>query len=327
MPTQTPTVRIQRFLRAAPHRVYRAWLDPDLVRRWMAPVEYDVTRSEVDERVGGRHRVWQTGPDGAEVGGFDSELVELVPDERIVFSWRFVGPDREADPTHDSTLTIDLQPAADGGTILTLVHEKLDALAEATPEVAAGVEGGWTGTLGRLSTTLGGADRSPGAVLDQESLDAVLNDPVSQRLLTAAMPTRLAYTGIDGSPRVIPIATWWSGSHLVIGTIPSSPKVAALQQDPRVALTFDTEGFPPNILLLRGTAELERVEGLPEEYLAGGRKTVPAADYPAWEAQVRELYEEMVLITITPSWAKVMDFKTRIPRAVEELATAKYGPR
>lgn len=75
------------------------------------------------------------------------------------------------------------------------------------------------------------------------------------------------------------------------------------------------------------SSPLSTFEGVPEEYLAGGRKTVPAADYPAWAARVRELYEEMVLITITPTWAKVMDFETRIPRAVEELATAKYRPR
>lgn len=117
----------------------------------MAPVGLSISRVEIDERVGGHHRAWQTNSDGDPLGGFDCELLELVPDERIVFCWRFVGPDRTVDPAHDSRLTITLREAPGGATALTLLHERLDTLAQAMPEVADNVEAGWRGTLGRLA--------------------------------------------------------------------------------------------------------------------------------------------------------------------------------
>jgi uncharacterized protein YndB with AHSA1/START domain len=142
-------VRLKRTIAASPDRVYRAWLEPDLLARWMAPGVFEVTRAEVDERVGGRLRIWHAGPEG-DVGGFEAELLELVPAERIVFRWGFVGPDRLAGPTYDSLLTITLREAPDGATELTLVHERLDELAAALPDVADNVGRGWELALDKL---------------------------------------------------------------------------------------------------------------------------------------------------------------------------------
>jgi uncharacterized protein YndB with AHSA1/START domain len=153
MPAQQAVVRLQRTIAAPPHRVYRAWLEPDLLRRWLAPAGLTVTRVEVDERVGGHHRIWQSGS-GGEAGGFESELLELVPDERIVFRWGFVGPERVADPAHDSRLTITLREAPGGATALTLVHERLDALDAAMPGMAESARRGWDQALGELAETL-----------------------------------------------------------------------------------------------------------------------------------------------------------------------------
>ena len=89
MSSSTPgplVVRLERTIPAPPHNVYRAWLEPGLIRRWMAPGGLEVTRIEVDERVGGRYQVWHADSD-SDVGGFECELVELVPDQRIVFRW------------------------------------------------------------------------------------------------------------------------------------------------------------------------------------------------------------------------------------------------
>jgi uncharacterized protein YndB with AHSA1/START domain len=145
-----PAVRRERVLSASPAAVYRAWLEPDLLRRWLAPGGMEVARAEVDARVGGRYRVWQSSA-GRPVGGFDAELLELVPHERIVFRWGFVGPDREAGPVFDSLLTVTLRGTADGGTRLVLAHERLDALAAAMPMVAEQVGGGWDEVLDRLA--------------------------------------------------------------------------------------------------------------------------------------------------------------------------------
>ena len=133
-------VRLQRTIPAPPDRVYRAWLEPEVMRRWFAPEGLEVTRAEVDERVGGHYRVWQASGE-RDVGGFECELLELVPSERIVLRWGFVGPDRLDGPVYDSLLTVTLRATADGQTELTLVHERLEgveapgpvALVEAQP--------------------------------------------------------------------------------------------------------------------------------------------------------------------------------------------------
>jgi uncharacterized protein YndB with AHSA1/START domain len=69
----TPVVRLERVIRASPHEVYRAWLDPDLLRQWLAPGGIAVERAEVEAHVGGRYRIWH--PDaGVDVGGFECEI-------------------------------------------------------------------------------------------------------------------------------------------------------------------------------------------------------------------------------------------------------------
>jgi hypothetical protein len=82
----------------------------------------------------------------------------------------------------------------------------------------------------------------------QDEVTQVLAKPISRELLGSPIPARLAYTGVDGNPRVIPIAFRWTGSQVVMGTVPASAKVRALRQNPRVALTIDTEGFPLRVL-------------------------------------------------------------------------------
>jgi Pyridoxamine 5'-phosphate oxidase len=155
--------------------------------------------------------------------------------------------------------------------------------------------------------------------MQQADLVHVLNDPIAQELIQSPIPARMAYTGVDGFPRVIPIGFHWDGGQFIVCTVPHSPKVRALGKDPHVALTIDTVDFPPHVLLVRGTASIETVDGVPREYLEAARKQVGDAGLPAFEAQVRGLYQQMSRITIVPTWAKVLDFQTRLPRPVEEL--------
>ena len=147
-------VRLERTIPAPPHRVYQAWLDPDLLSKWMAPGQFRVTRADVEPRPGGHYRIWQA-DDGGNAGGFECELLELVPDQRIVFRWGFAGPDRSNGPVYDSRLTITLAGTPDGATALTLVHERLGELAAAMPAVAEQVGAGWADVLGKLAAVLG----------------------------------------------------------------------------------------------------------------------------------------------------------------------------
>jgi uncharacterized protein YndB with AHSA1/START domain len=148
--TLMTAVRLKRTIPAPPDKLYRAWLEPELIRRWLAPAGLEVMRAEVDERVGGRYRIWHAGAEG-QVGGFECEVLELVPSERIVLCWGFVGPDRLAGPTCDSRVTVTLREAPDGATELTLVHERLDDLREALPDIAEGVGPGWEMALDELA--------------------------------------------------------------------------------------------------------------------------------------------------------------------------------
>jgi uncharacterized protein YndB with AHSA1/START domain len=154
-----PTVvRLERVISARPSEVYRAWLDPGLLRCWLAPGGMTVRLAEVEARAGGHFRIWHV-ESGADVGGFDCEIVELVPDKRIVFRWGFVGPERTAGAVFDSVLTITLHPARGGATRLTLIHERLEDLSAAMPHIADNVRVGWELVLDKLAVTLGSAVR------------------------------------------------------------------------------------------------------------------------------------------------------------------------
>ena len=159
--------------------------------------------------------------------------------------------------------------------------------------------------------------------MHRDDMMRVLNDRPAQELLQWSIPVRLAYTGLDGSPRVVPLGFHWDGERFVICTLPGSPKVQALEANPNVAMTIDTQSFPPHILLVRGTATLRTVDGVPAEYLIAARKQVRDEDMPAFEAQVRALYDQMVRIDVEPHWAKLIDFERTLPSAVERMARRK----
>ncbi|GAA1693209.1 pyridoxamine 5'-phosphate oxidase family protein [Kribbella yunnanensis] len=156
-----------------------------------------------------------------------------------------------------------------------------------------------------------------------EEISTILAKPYSQQLLNGPEPARFAYDGLDGDPRVVPIGFWMEGGKLLIATVPKSAKVAALKKSPKVALTIDKGAFPPKVLLLRGTAELELVQGVPEGYLVAGHKVMTDDQYGDWVAGVKGLYTEMTVITVTLTWAKLLDFETTIPKAVEDLIKEK----
>ncbi len=159
--------------------------------------------------------------------------------------------------------------------------------------------------------------------MNPEEIAAVLAKPYSQQLLNGPEPARFAYNGLDGDPRVVPIGFWMNGDRLEIATIPRSAKVAALRKNPKVALTIDKGAFPPKVLLLRGTAEVELVQGIPEGYLHAGHKVMTDEQYGDWLVGVKSLYTEMTLITVTLTWAKLLDFETTLPKSVEELLSEK----
>lgn len=147
----------------------------------------------------------------------------------------------------------------------------------------------------------------------------VMGLPIAQQLLRDKPLLYLSYTARDGGPRVIPIGYLWDGERFRIWTVPDSPKVSALRADGRVAITIDELGPPPRVLLVRGRAALESVDGVPDGYLEASRRALPPEAWEGFETQVRALYKQMVAITVTPDWARLLDFETTAPSAVEKL--------
>lgn len=158
-----------------------------------------------------------------------------------------------------------------------------------------------------------------------ESIENVLARPLSRDLLSRAI-TRLAYVAADATPRVVPIGFHWNGAEIVMCTAPNAPKVASLRRNPAVALSIDTEGHPPCMLLIRGDAEVDVVGGIPDEYLeAASSYEMTTEQRSEWEAGVRALYDSMARIVVTPTWAKLIDFDEVLPSAVEELMERKIA--
>ena len=157
-------VRLERVIPAPPRErgPWRVARIPLSCGDGWLPVESTVRRAEVDARVGGHFRIWHV-ETGAEIGGFECEIVELVPDERIVFRWGFVGPERTAGPVFDSLLTITLQAARGGATRLTLMHERLDDLAAAMPDIVDNVKIGSGAGPREARVTLGATERDANA--------------------------------------------------------------------------------------------------------------------------------------------------------------------
>lgn len=155
--------------------------------------------------------------------------------------------------------------------------------------------------------------------MEQHEITEILNRPYSQELLARDL-LRMAYVAKDGTPRNVPVGFAWNGAEIVVCTSTNAPKLPSLRHNPAVALTIDTEVHPPKMLLIRGHAELDVVDGIPAEYLEmNGSYEMTAEQRVVWEAEVHSLYESMVRIVITPTWVKLIDFETTLPSAVEEL--------
>lgn len=144
----------------------------------------------------------------------------------------------------------------------------------------------------------------------------LLKDPIAQELLNSRIPARLAYVWPDGTPRVTPVWSHWNGSEIILGTVPGSPKLKALAQNPMVALTIDTETFPAKVLMIRGAASVELVDELPE-YAAMATRYLGEEGGMAWMTQVGGLFSQMARIVVQPEWVGILDFETRLPSAIE----------
>jgi nitroimidazol reductase NimA-like FMN-containing flavoprotein (pyridoxamine 5'-phosphate oxidase superfamily) len=144
----------------------------------------------------------------------------------------------------------------------------------------------------------------------------LLQHPASKELLQSKIPARLAYVWTDGTPRVVPVWFHWNEREFVVGTPLKAPKLKALAKNPKVALTIDDNDFPHKVLLVRGTARMETVDGVVPEYATAALRYFEPEQAEAWLAQLGKLTPKMVRIVITPEWVGLLDFQTRFPSAL-----------
>ena len=149
MDTQTatkPSLTLVRRYRTTPARLYQAMTDPALICRWFGSKGGTVLSAESDPRVDGRYRIRMQAPDSDEVHDVSGTYREVVPNERLVFTWAWITT-----PERESLVTVEFRPVEDGAE-LTLTHSGFYDEAARDRH-----NGGWSQGLERL-----------GEIIDQE---------------------------------------------------------------------------------------------------------------------------------------------------------------
>ena len=141
---EKPSLALSRSYRVAPEKVWRAWTDPEALKRWWGPGGVQpVSLARLDVRVGGRFRIVFGGAEGKdhEVQGV---YKEVVPNRKLVFTWTWPN----STPERESLVTIMFR-AVDRGTQLDFLHEQLF-----DETVRDNHKRGWSETLDKLAQFL-----------------------------------------------------------------------------------------------------------------------------------------------------------------------------
>ena len=85
----TGTIKLHRVLKAPPEKIYRAWLTPEALVRWLPPYGFTCAVHHLEAKVGGTHKMSFTNFTTGSGHSFGGEYLELVPNERIRYSDSF----------------------------------------------------------------------------------------------------------------------------------------------------------------------------------------------------------------------------------------------
>jgi uncharacterized protein YndB with AHSA1/START domain len=123
MPSNTNTIRLHRVLRAPADRVYRAFIDPDAMVKWLPPHGFTGKVHQMDARAGGGYRMSFTNFGTGKTHNFGGKYVELVPNERLRYTDRFEDPNLPG----EMQVTISLRKVS-CGTELEITQEGVPAV-------------------------------------------------------------------------------------------------------------------------------------------------------------------------------------------------------
>ncbi len=140
---QTNRLEIVRVIKASKQRVFDAWTQPQMIRRWAAPWAMEVQKAESDVRAGGSYTRTMFGSPGpgmeARSATIKGQYLRVEPYDLLSFTWQ-----ADFAPGQDCVVTISLKEV-EGGTEMTLVHEGFTD--KATSE---GFTRGWGSVLDKL---------------------------------------------------------------------------------------------------------------------------------------------------------------------------------
>jgi uncharacterized protein YndB with AHSA1/START domain len=110
LPMPGNTIRLHRVLRAPPERVFRAFLEPDAMERWIPPHGFLAKVHEIDASVGGSYRMSMTNFGTGSTHAFGGTYTEIVPNERICYTDSFDDPNLSG----EMKVTVTLRPVVCG---------------------------------------------------------------------------------------------------------------------------------------------------------------------------------------------------------------------
>jgi uncharacterized protein YndB with AHSA1/START domain len=150
---EAPTLRIERAFAATPERVFDAWTNPVVLRRWWAAQPDWVSPEAVtDLRVGGRYRLAMQDTATGEVRVVVGEYLEVERPRRLVYSWTWEGGPAAMAGSERTVVSVRFEPQG-AGTRVVLEHRGF-----AGPQVCELHGHGWRGCLDALEArVLGGA--------------------------------------------------------------------------------------------------------------------------------------------------------------------------
>ena len=152
-PAATRELTITRVYDAPRALVFKMWIDPKHLAQWWGPKMFTNPVCEIDARVGGRIWIVMHGPKGSDYDidfPMSGVFHEVVEPERLVFT--AVAEDKDGNPLLTSHTTVTFEDQ--GGKTKLTMHAKAVGIAPNAPQMLAGMEAGWNGSLDKLAEQL-----------------------------------------------------------------------------------------------------------------------------------------------------------------------------
>ncbi len=165
--TELKPIEITRVFDAPRELIWKAWTDPEMIKKWWGPEGFTAPNIKVDLTVGGKYIFAMKGPEGSEwdqVMYSAGTYKEIVPHEKIVVSDYFSDEEgnklppmtfgQQQDFPDEMTVTILFEELSDGKTKLSVNYPKPETEAQMNAMLASQMEEGWKSSLNKLEESL-----------------------------------------------------------------------------------------------------------------------------------------------------------------------------